>query len=113
MARKEVIKYFDDLDGTELDSSQVNILRFAFQGKSYYLDLSPENAEEFQEIMERYIQHAHVDTAASTGNSRNNTIARRDYNPTKVRVWARQAGYQISERGKIPHEIIAAYRAAN
>ncbi|GHH59634.1 AAA family ATPase [Lentzea cavernae] len=32
---------------------------------------------------------------------------------TAVRVWARQNGFQVKERGRVPHDVIRAYEAAN
>lgn len=32
---------------------------------------------------------------------------------TAVRVWARQNGFQVKERGRVPYDVIKAYEAAN
>ncbi|CCH32862.1 histone-like nucleoid-structuring protein Lsr2 [Actinosynnema sp. NPDC047251] len=32
---------------------------------------------------------------------------------TSVRTWARQNGFQVKERGRVPHDVIKAYEAAN
>ncbi|WP_210398333.1 histone-like nucleoid-structuring protein Lsr2, partial [Corynebacterium sp. HMSC074C01] len=37
----------------------------------------------------------------------------RRYKPADVRAWAAKHGYQVAERGKIPNEVILAYRNAN
>ncbi len=51
MARKEVIQYIDDLDGTPLNEDDVKVVRFGYQGRNYYLDLSADNAAKFDEVL--------------------------------------------------------------
>ncbi len=33
--------------------------------------------------------------------------------PRQVRAWARANGFQVSDRGRIPSEVVAAFEAAN
>lgn len=110
MARKEVTQYFDDLDGTELKGDDVNVIRFAFEGKHYFIDLSAANAAEFRRVMARYIENAHSDTRAANARS---TTPRRNHDPAVVREWATKNGLQVSDRGKIPHHILKAYNEAH
>ncbi|MHB2253051.1 Lsr2 family DNA-binding protein [Corynebacterium aurimucosum] len=37
----------------------------------------------------------------------------RHYKPADVRAWAAKHGYEVAERGKIPNDVILAYRDAN
>jgi hypothetical protein len=47
----------DDLDGTEL-GEQGNTIEFAWEGKTYAIDLSDKNAEKFRNAMGQYVEHA-------------------------------------------------------
>lgn len=106
MARKEVVQFVDDLDGTELSADQVDAVEFSYRGKHYVIDLSAENAELFDQAMSEWIEHAHK-VARPSKAFQPKRPARRDL--PLVRKWARENGYEVSDRGRIPQEVLAAY----
>ncbi|HIW92651.1 MAG TPA: Lsr2 family protein [Candidatus Corynebacterium avicola] len=116
MARKEIVQFYDDLDKTPLSADEVNVVEFAYQGTTYVLDLSEENAQKFASDLESYISHA-TKVSKNTGRGRQrsaSTGAKSDPNRNRrIREWAREQGHEVSTRGQIPHELIAAYEAAN
>lgn len=108
MAKHFQTRYIDDLDGTDLGES-ANTLSFAFDGKNYTIDLSDENAETFRQAIAPYIEAGRRETGARTKTTR----ARSGGSNTKaVREWARANGYDVSDRGRIPADIMNAYTAA-
>ncbi|HJC59971.1 MAG TPA: Lsr2 family protein [Candidatus Dietzia intestinigallinarum] len=112
MAQQFQIQYIDDLDGTDLGSS-ANTISFAFEGKEYSIDLSDENAARFREVMAPYVENAHRVTGTRSRTARK-PAARSSSGDTKaIREWARNNGYEVSDRGRIPATIMEAYAAAN
>ena len=116
MARKEIIQYIDDLDGTTLHEDDVKVVRFGYQGRNYYLDLSAANAEKFDEMIRPYIDKAHADvsapaTRARRGSNRNST-KQRERNRI-IRQWAKDRGMTVADRGALPKAIIDEYEAAH
>lgn len=117
MARKEIIQYIDDIDGTPLDADDVKVVRFGFQGRNYYLDLSADNAAKFEEMLEPYVAKAHPDQAATaTRTTRRSSSAagnkQRERNRI-IRQWAKDQGLDVADRGALPRTIVEKYEAAH
>ena len=112
MAQQFQVQYIDDLDGTNL-GSEANSISFAFEGKEYSIDLSDENAEQFRQVMAPYIENGSRVTGTKAKPARK-TSAKASSGETKIiREWARANGYDVSDRGRIPADIMDAYAAAN
>ena len=115
MAQLQVTQYYDDLDRTPLSEDEVKTVRFSVDGVDYVLEVSQNNADEFYATMQRYRDAAQSDT------SRNSTTARRRGRtgsntggiPAKrIREWAHENNIAVSDRGRLPQEIVDQYRAA-
>ncbi|WP_264888871.1 Lsr2 family protein [Dietzia sp. NCCP-2495] len=100
----------DDLDGTDL-GDKANTITFAFEGKDYSIDLSDANADTFREVLEPYINAGHRVAGSKAKTSRRTTTSANE--SKRVRDWARSNGYDVSDRGRIPAEVMQAYTAAN
>ena len=110
MAQQFHVRFIDDIDGTDLGDN-ANTISFAFEGKEYSIDLSDANADIFREALEPYINAGHRVTGSKAKTSRRTTTSS---GGTKlVREWARSNGYDVSDRGRIPAEVMQAYTAAN
>ncbi|MGV0436333.1 histone-like nucleoid-structuring protein Lsr2 [Corynebacterium mastitidis] len=111
MARKAMTQYFDDLNGTPLESDEVNVVLFGLDGTNYVVDLSAENAEQFRELFAPYLKVArkHVGTV----NGHRNSGAARNSKAREIRQWALDQGKDIALRGKIPTEVIETYNQAH
>lgn len=103
MARREITQFFDDIDNSPLNEEEVIVIRFSVDGKDYLLDVSQENADKFHAALEPFVKAARHPVKKET----------RRYKPADVRAWAAQHGYEVAERGKIPNDVILAYRDAN
>ncbi|MFW0796481.1 Lsr2 family protein [Gordonia sp. CPCC 205515] len=110
MAKQTVVQFIDDIDGKDLKEAVT--IEFGVDGKSYEFDTSSVHAKEFRKSLEKYI-------AASRRAGRNKGHAsmaggKRPKEQTQaIRDWARQNGYDVSDRGRIPLEIAEAFDAAH
>ena len=115
MARKIVHQLVDDLDGTVLEPGEGETVLFALDGKSYEIDLTAQNAQSLRDAFTKYIDAARRMSSGGSGNSAAARGRRRtgqtDYGP--IREWAKENGYTVSERGRVPATIIDAYEAAH
>jgi len=111
MAKKTVIKIVDDIDGAELDDNEYETVRWSIDGKNYEFDTSPAHAEEFRDHVATYVA---ASRAVSRGPQRRTAAAARPAANTRViREWANANGFTVSDRGRIPADVVAAYEAAN
>ena len=109
MARQISETITDDLDG----SSNASAVSFTYNGVEYSIDLSNKNKTAFDKIMKPYLgaatkvgsRRAGRRTTRATGAKRNDLNA--------IREWAAANAHEISTRGRIKSEIIAAYDAAH
>lgn len=116
MARREITQFFDDLDNTPLDATEVNIVEFSYAGSNYVMDLSEENALKFAITLEPYLKIATkvAKTRATRGRSAGAAVSKSDpARNRRIREWARKNGYTVSARGQISHETITSYEEAN
>ena len=110
MAQKVNIVLVDDVDGSEATET----VSFGLDGTSYEIDLSDKNAGGLRNALAPYLGHARK---VSSGRRGGRKPAGSNHNlgpsPRLVRDWARSNGYEVSERGRVPADVIAAYEAAN
>lgn len=103
----------DDLDGTEISAENGGTVAFSFQGINYEIDLSAENTEELSELLSEYIEKARKVTGAQKPARKASTARGASQDLSAVRAWLREQGHQVSDRGRIPGDLIAAYEAAH
>jgi len=96
----------DDLDGSPADET----VRFGFGGTEYEIDLSKKNAAALRKQLAPFIEHARK---AGRGQSRRaaRTAASRQRSDD-IRTWAKDQGIAVSERGRIPANVVEQYHAA-
>lgn len=101
MATKTVL--IDDMDGGEATTT----IAFVINGDSFSLDLSQENADKFHETLAPFIAAAKkgAETRAKLVDREAAGVEQR----TAIREWARKKGLDISDRGRIPQDIIDAF----
>jgi hypothetical protein len=108
MARQTITQITDDLDG----SRNAQEVTFAYEGTQYTIDLSAKNKAAFERALKPYIEAAtRVSTRSLKRQTSTRTATRRDL--AKVRAWAREHGYTVSDRGRVSAEITKAYDAAH
>ena len=112
MAQHFQVKYTDDIDGTDLGES-ANTISFAFEGKEYSIDLSDDNAQALREAVAPYIEAGHRVTGAKTKAARKTAGKTSPADTKAIREWAHENGYDVSDRGRIPGNVIQASAAAS
>ncbi|GIG35400.1 histone-like nucleoid-structuring protein Lsr2 [Cellulomonas pakistanensis] len=114
MAQKVQVLLVDDIDGGTADET----VTFALDGVSYEIDLTTEHAAELRDALGTWVGHARkVGGRSSSGRSGGSSSGggsrpRRASDAGAVRTWAKENGYDVSERGRISAEIREAYEAA-
>jgi len=109
MARKIIESILDDLDGSEGAST----VFFAFEGRSYEIDLSEENRDKFAEAIQPYIDHARSTSSLRRSGPSSSPRGGQTKDLNAIREWARANGYTVSDRGRIAATVVDAYEAAN
>ncbi|MFD1534459.1 Lsr2 family protein [Pseudonocardia aurantiaca] len=107
MAKQTTVTLVDDLDGSEADEQ----VEFAVDGKAYEIDLSATNSARLRDALAPFIS-----AARRTGGRRRSAAAAASVRPSTdreqnqaIREWATQQGMKISERGRIPSNVLEAY----
>jgi hypothetical protein len=107
MAKQTTVTLVDDLDGTEAEEQ----VEFAVDGKSYEIDLSASNSARLREALAPFISAARRASGrrrSSTSPAAARPSTDREQNQA-IREWAQQQGMKISERGRIPSNVLEAY----
>ena len=112
MAQKVQTLFIDDIDGGEAEGT----VRFALDGTEYETDLNQKHTEELRSALGTYVTHARkVGTGARRGGrgaGKGGRGAASALNTTEIRNWAREQGYDIKDRGRVPADVVAKYQAA-
>lgn len=111
MAKQTTVTLVDDLDGSPADEQ----VEFTVDGKSYEIDLSSDNSARLRDALAPFVSAARRtgtrrSSAATSASSR--SAADREQNQA-IREWAQQHGLKISERGRIPSNVLEAYHTAH
>ncbi|MGN6606715.1 MAG: histone-like nucleoid-structuring protein Lsr2 [Jatrophihabitans sp.] len=115
MAQQHIVQLIDDIDESPADET----VSFALDGNRYEIDLSAANAAKLREAMALYVAHARREggrPARANGTARRaaGRSARSDREQTQaIREWARQNGFTVGEKGRIPATVLEAYHSQN
>ena len=96
----------DDLDGSEATET----VRFGLDGTNYAVDLSEAHANELRDLLAPYVG---VGRKLSGQRRMARRVATGEPNAADVRAWARENGYDVSTRGRVPADVLQAYAAAH
>lgn len=106
MAQKVRVLLIDDVDGTDA----VETVTFGLDGVTYEIDLNEKNAAKLRDDLATWVGHGRRSGGRKkTGRS----AAAGGSSAAKIRTWARENGYQVSDRGRVPAEVREAYEKAN
>lgn len=107
MVQRTVVLLEDDIDGSDADES----VTFALDGVTYEIDLTAENAETLREVFYGYIRQARK--VGKGRPARKTTVSASGSGATaaEIRVWGRENGYTVPDRGRIPADVRAAFDA--
>ncbi len=113
MAQIREIRLVDDLSGDVADET----IEFALDGKGYEIDLTTANAKKLRDVLSDYVAAARRASSGRRRASASNSAARRpavdrEQNQA-IREWARKRGMKVSDRGRIPADVLEAYHQEN
>lgn len=117
MAQKTIVTLVDDLDGGTADETT----SFGLDGATYTIDLSEKNATVLREALAPFVASARrtggratrrtsTPAKAAAGTARRSSSSDET---AAIREWARNNGYQISDRGRIASTVVDAYNKAH
>ncbi len=110
MAQKVQVLLVDDLDGGEADET----VTFALDGKTYEIDLTTANADKLRSALEPYTKSGRrTGGRAAGGRGRVRAGAGTSQDTAKIRAWAKENGYEVNDRGRVPATVREAYEKAN
>ncbi|HVQ17904.1 MAG TPA: Lsr2 family protein [Actinomycetes bacterium] len=102
MARKVQVFLVDDIDGAAADET----VTFALDGVAYEIDLSAANANRLRNSFAPFVGTARKVTRSTAKRPRSSG------NASQIRAWAKGQGITVSERGRIPADLVAKYEAS-
>ncbi len=124
MAKRTIVELIDDLDGGEAGET----VEFGVDGVAYEIDLSSNNAEKLRDSLAGYVAHARRaggrrkpaarpsgrggGSGGGGGGGGGRATVDREQNAA-IREWARKRGMSVSDRGRIPSEVLEAYHKEN
>lgn len=115
MAQKTIVQLIDDLDNGKADET----VRFGLDGTSYEIDLSAKNAAKLRDALANYVANARRTgrsggAARPASGGRRGRGARTDREQLQaIREWGRKNGWKVSERGRIPADLLDAYHTSH
>jgi len=117
MATRTIVQYVDDLDGGEAAGTVL----FGLDGRNYEIDLSDDNEAKLRELLEPFLKAgrraggtaAKVGRQASRGTSSRGPGNAYGVDPQEARAWAREHGFEVNDRGRVPAPVLEAFQKAH
>ena len=111
MAQKVVTIYTDDLTGEE--SSEVGTHTISVDGVFYEIDLIPESFDKLMDALRPF-----MDSGRKVGRRKPGGVTRRpapasDVDTSAIRSWAKENGFEVNDRGRVPVNVREAYEKAH
>jgi hypothetical protein len=112
VATKTVTTLVDDIDGSTDD---VLTCAFGLGDASFEIDLNAAHREELESVLAKFVAVARpVGTGRPARTRRAEPAGRVDRDHSHaIRLWAKDNGFEVSERGRISKTIVEAYEAAH
>lgn len=108
MAKHFIVQLIDDVTNEEIGDDGHSVEFTWVDGKRRHLDLSNDTYQAMIEAMAPYVNAAQLLTAKGTPVKRTRAAT----GTREIRAWARQNGYDVSDRGRVPEEVREAYESA-
>jgi hypothetical protein len=116
VAQRTVVQLTDDLDGKAIPDGKGETVRFGLDSQDYEIDLGEKNAKALREVVAKYVSAGRrVGGGSRGGRPRGSATATRtrDYDPKAVRAWAEAQGLEVSQRGRVPSDLVTKFQEAN
>lgn len=107
MAQKVSVTFACDYDSKEIPEGEHLTRAFSLDGRDYEIDLCEKHSQKFDEVLARFAERARRVTGRVTRPKRR-TAAHRQRS-ADIRAWAKTNGIAVSDRGRIPANVIRDY----
>jgi hypothetical protein len=111
VAQKVSVTFACDYDSKEIPDGEQMTRAFSLDGRDYEIDLCEKHSQKFDEVLKRFSDRARKVTGRVTRTKRR-TAAHRQHS-AEVRAWAKRSGIDVSDRGRIPAQVIRKYEASH
>ena len=111
MAQKVSVTFACDYDSKQIPEGEHLTRAFSLDGRDYEIDLCRKHSERFDDALGPYASHARK-SSARVPRTKRRTAAHRKHS-AEVRAWAKAQGLTVSERGRIPAEVVSKYDASH
>jgi hypothetical protein len=109
MAQQVSVLLLCDLHGGDVEA--VETISFGVGNSAYEIDVCAADAKELRSKLTPFIEHARRKTGGAARRPGRRAADRA--HTAEIRSWAKEQGYQISERGRIPASVAAEYEQAH
>jgi hypothetical protein len=109
VAQKISVTFACDYDSKEIPEGEHMTRAFSLDGRDYEIDLCERHSQKFDDAVSRFTERARR-VSSRAGRARRRTTAHRQRS-ADIRAWAKQSGMEVSDRGRIPANVIAKYEA--
>ena len=118
MAQRTIVTLVDDLTGEVAEN--ISTVEFALDGRTYELDLTDDNSAKLHDALSQYVNAARKiggrrhSAARPDGGSKSTGRATGHNRETlkSIREWAKKNGHNVSDRGRLPAEVVQAWETA-
>jgi hypothetical protein len=111
VAQKVSVTFACDYDSKEIPNGEHLTRAFSLDGRDYEIDLCEKHSQKFDEVLKRFADKARRATSRVTRTKRRTTAHRQ--RSADIRSWAKRSGIAVSDRGRIPAQVIAKYEASH
>ncbi|QNJ42014.1 histone-like nucleoid-structuring protein Lsr2 [Streptomyces buecherae] len=109
MAQRVEILLVDDIDGGEADET----ITFGLDGRTYEIDLTGKNADKLRKALKPYVESGRRIGGRATSGRKAKPAASGGADTAKIREWAKENGFEVNDRGRVPATVREAYEKAN
>ncbi|MBB5110049.1 histone-like nucleoid-structuring protein Lsr2 [Streptomyces spectabilis] len=109
MAQKTIVITTDDLTGETSEEAQTH--KFSLNGVAYEIDLTPENYDKLDAALRPFIENGRK-TGRVKAEAKVRSVSTKGPKAEDMRAWARENGFEVNDRGRVPAAIREAFEAA-
>jgi len=116
MAQRTQVVLISDLSGEEIPDGDGTTVNFTISGVSYEMDLTSQEAQEFDAYMEKYVGAARRIGGRRTSSrtaGRGDKSASSGYDAKAVRAWAQSNNVDVPARGRIPAAVVEKFKVVS
>ena len=111
VAQKVSVTFACDYDEKEIPDGEHMTRAFSLDGRDYEIDLCEKHSQKFDEAVKRFADKARK-VSSRMSRPKRRTAAHRQRS-ADIRAWAKRSGIDVSDRGRIPAQVIKKYDASH